>query len=109
MNKKHRMVWLILVMGIVLGLGHWQEASAATITVTSLADGSTNAANCPVTTNTTCRLRDAIAKAAAGDTINFSVTGTIILNSGAPHVGDGDSVADPGGNDFEYQRPDRVP
>ena len=80
MNNKLRMVWLILVTDIVLGLGHWQEASAATITVTSLGDGAANPANCPNATK--CRLRDAIAKAASGDTITFSVTGTITLNSG---------------------------
>jgi hypothetical protein len=51
----------------------------ATITVTNLGDGAANAANCP---GVNCRLRDAIAAAAAGDTINFSVTGTITLNSG---------------------------
>src|SRR5207244_2529595 len=37
-------------------------------------------ANCPNATN--CRLRDAIAKAASGDTITFSVTGKIYLDSG---------------------------
>jgi hypothetical protein len=54
-------------------------APLATITVTSLGDGAANAANCP---GANCRLRDAIAKAAAtGDTIDFAVTGTITLNS----------------------------
>jgi hypothetical protein len=56
----------------------------ATVTVTSLADGAANAANCPHATN--CRLCDAIAKAVAGDTISFSVTGTITLNSGALNI-----------------------
>ena len=51
----------------------------AVISVTSLGDGAANAANCP---GASCRLRDAIAKAAAGDTINFSVTGTITLTNG---------------------------
>src|SRR6185503_14777140 len=49
---------------------------ASTITVTSLGDGAANAANCP---GASCRLRDAIAAAAAGDTIDFSVTGQINL------------------------------
>src|SRR5581483_1400440 len=53
----------------------------STITVTSLQDGSPNAANCP---GAGCRLGDAIVKAAAGDTINFSVTGTINLALGDP-------------------------
>jgi hypothetical protein len=51
-------------------------ALASTITVTSLGDGAANAANCP---GASCRLRDAIEAAAAGDTIDFAVTGTIIL------------------------------
>jgi hypothetical protein len=51
----------------------------ATISVTSLADGPATAENCP---GLNCRLRDAIAAAADGDTIDFSVTGTIVLNSG---------------------------
>ena len=58
-------------------------APMATITVTSLADGAANAANCP---GASCRLRDAIEKAVNGDTINFSVTGTITLNSGALNI-----------------------
>ena len=49
------------------------------ITVTSLGDGAATAANCP---GVNCRLRDAIAKAVAGDTIDFAVTGTITLTSG---------------------------
>ncbi len=55
-------------------------APMATITVTSLGDGVANAANCP---GASCRLRDAIADAASGDTINFSVTGTITLTAPA--------------------------
>jgi hypothetical protein len=54
-------------------------AIAATITVKSTADGAANAANCP---GTGCRLRDALAAANNSDTIDFSVTGTITLNSG---------------------------
>ncbi|HQR32274.1 MAG TPA: hypothetical protein PLK30_06025, partial [Blastocatellia bacterium] len=72
MNKKLRLIWLVLTTGIVLGFGQWQTASAATYTVTSLGDGTASATRCPSTTN--CRLRDAIAKAVAGDTITFSVT-----------------------------------
>src|SRR5438132_2197551 len=119
MNRQLRVAGLVLVLGLFLGLGYWQQqgwaagqtgnglkqagnklkqlfspaaarkafspaprlAAApvpatplATITVTSLGDGAANAANCPHATN--CRLRDAIAKAVAGDTIDFSVTGT---------------------------------
>ncbi len=51
----------------------------ATLVVNSLADGAANAANCP---GAGCRLRDALAAAAAAsDTITFGVTGTITLAS----------------------------
>src|SRR6266550_2142551 len=81
MNKKFRLILLILVTAIILGISPWQRQgqAATTITVTSLGDGAANAANCP---GVNCRLRDAIAKAASGDTITFSVTGTITLTSG---------------------------
>ncbi len=71
-------------------------APMATITVTSLADGVANAANCPHATN--CRLRDAIADAASGDTINFSVTGTITLNSGQLSISKNLTIDGPGAN-----------
>jgi parallel beta-helix repeat protein len=112
MNKGFRMAGLVLVLGLFLSVGNWQQQSQAagqigselkqlfslaaaptalvaapiqdpaavtsTITVTSLGDGAANAANCP---GPNCRLRDAIAKAVDGDTIDFSVTGTITLSS----------------------------
>ncbi|MFN7929188.1 MAG: choice-of-anchor Q domain-containing protein [Blastocatellia bacterium] len=53
-------------------------AFASTISVTSTGDGTATAANCP---GASCRLRDAIAAAAAGDSINFAVSGTITLQS----------------------------
>jgi hypothetical protein len=56
-----------------------QTVLAATITVDSLADSTTaSAANCNAGHPAgSCRLRDAIAKSTAGDSINFSVTGSI--------------------------------
>jgi hypothetical protein len=45
-------------------------AGATTITVQSTGDGPANAANCP---GASCRLRDAIAAANDGDTINFNL------------------------------------
>jgi predicted outer membrane repeat protein len=68
-------------------------AVAGTITVTSNQDGAANAANCP---GPNCRLRDAIAKAVAGDTINFSVTGTITLNSGELSIDKNLTINGPG-------------
>jgi len=71
-----KMTGFALVVGLLLGLtltnGFSQRALAApsvTITVTSLADGGAGS------------LRQAIADATAGDTINFSVSGTITLAS----------------------------
>jgi hypothetical protein len=98
MNKKFRLVWLILITCALLSLGRWPSVSAANIAVTSLADGAANAANCPATANTTCRLRDAIAKAAAGDSINFTVNGTIILNSGELVISKNLTINGPGAN-----------
>ncbi len=68
-------------------------APMATITVTSLGDGTANAANCP---GANCRLRDAIAKAVDGDTIGFSVTGTITLNSGNLTISQNLTINGPG-------------
>jgi hypothetical protein len=125
MVKGLRIVGLVLVIGLFLSLSNWQSqghtagqesgeeaatsaapsnqasetpdqapaAVAATITVNSLADGAANAANCP---GTNCRLRDAIAKAVAGDTINISVTGTITLNSGVLLINKNLTITGPG-------------
>ncbi len=68
-------------------------APMATITVTSLGDGAANAANCP---GASCRLRDAIEDAASGDTINFSVTGTITLTNGHLIISKNLTISGPG-------------
>src|SRR4051794_9733967 len=57
-----------------------RPAQAASIMVNSLAD---SGGSCP----TTCTLRAAIASANAGDTIAFSVTGTITLTGGTLTIG----------------------
>ncbi|MFL6530006.1 MAG: choice-of-anchor Q domain-containing protein [Chthoniobacterales bacterium] len=59
----------------------------------STADGAANAANCP---GPGCRLRDALAAANSGDTINFSVTGTITLNSGELSIARNLTITGPG-------------
>ena len=68
-------------------------AHASTIwTVESTEDGADNASNCP---GVNCRLRDAIMASVSGDTINFSVTGTITLQG--PLVIDSNlSISGPG-------------
>src|SRR4051794_23325353 len=82
--------WLI-ICGITLLAA--AQARAATITVQSTADGAANAANCP---GPGCRLRDALAAANSGDTINFSVTGTITLNSGELSIARNLTITGPG-------------
>ncbi|MGO9649056.1 MAG: hypothetical protein ACLPOO_13485, partial [Terriglobales bacterium] len=59
----------ITAMAVMLAALSVIPASATTYTVTSLADSGAGS------------LRDAIANAVSGDTINFSVTGTITLAS----------------------------
>ena len=56
------------------------SAHAATITVTSAADGAVNALNCP--SPSSCRLRDAIARANPGDAITFGVACCNALTQG---------------------------
>ena len=68
---------MMIVFGLTLALLAFfvptTAAQGATITVTSAADdGTAVATNCPATEETPCRLRDAIAAAAAGDTITFA-------------------------------------
>ncbi|MDR0769804.1 MAG: hypothetical protein LBE75_01195 [Burkholderiales bacterium] len=75
------------LLGLPLGLALFAaSASAATITVNTIADATpADAANCAAGNPSTCRLRDAIAAAAAsGDTIDFTAAlagSTITLTS----------------------------
>ncbi len=70
----------LAVLSLLLAGGPVQPAHAATTwTVESAGDGAANASNCP---GSSCRLRDAIAAASSGDTIQFAVTGTIALTAG---------------------------
>ena len=66
------LVFLIANIIIVWSPGTPTHAAPkATITVTSTGDGAPVPANCP---GASCRLRDAIAAASPGDTINFNLT-----------------------------------
>ena len=67
--------------------------AATTITVQNTGDGVANAANCP---GSGCRLRDAIAAARNGDTIDFSVTGTISVIRDGFIVGRNITISGPG-------------
>ena len=67
-------------LAILLVIAYAPPVHAATITVVQTSDGPANASDCP---GTLCTLRDAIAKANSGDTINFAFTGaTIALTNG---------------------------
>src|SRR5579871_1601051 len=67
-----------------------RPAHAATITVNSTAD------NGPGNCSATCTLRDAIAVANSGDTISFSVTGTITLTGGTLTIAKDLMISGPG-------------
>jgi hypothetical protein len=77
---------LLTLLGLPLALAFAAvPASAATITVNTNSDATLAvAANCVVGNPDTCRLRDAIAAAASGDTINFAaaLTGSTITLAG---------------------------
>ena len=79
---------LLIVFGLLLA----QHTLAGTITVTSLND------------NGAGTLRDAIAAAAPNDTINFGVTGTIVLTNGELFINKSLSISGPGPNMLTVQR-----
>ena len=85
--RKHR--WFGVVLGVVLSWGS-APAWAATITVQSTGDSG----GCPGA----CTLRDAIATAMAGDTIDFTVTGAILLTTGELLVVKNLTITGPGAN-----------
>ncbi|MHB0970853.1 MAG: Ig-like domain repeat protein [Thermoanaerobaculia bacterium] len=77
MNRRSCPSTLSLLVSVFLVFAFAHEMRAATITVQSdQDDGTSNAANCP---GPECRLRDAVAAAAAGDTIDFAGDFTIGL------------------------------
>ena len=81
----------LLVMMLVGSLAAPQAAHAATLTVNTLLDE--NDGSC---SDGDCSLRDAIQVATAGDTITFSVTGTIVLILGQLTVGKDLTLNGPG-------------
>jgi len=74
-----------------------RPAYASTITVQSLNDGAANAGNCP---GMGCRLRDAIAAANPGDTIEFGLDGPIVLTAGPLVIDKNLSISGPGADHF---------
>ena len=88
-------ILLFLITLVCAAAASMPSVYAATITVQDTGDGTANAANCP---GSGCRLRDALAAATDGDTINFSVTtpATITLTSGQLVVGNSVAISGPG-------------
>jgi len=79
-----------LVFLVALAVLLAAPARAATLTVKSNAD---SGGTCP---GATCTLRQAVATAAAGDTIDFNVTGTITLTSASLVINKNLIIAGPG-------------
>src|SRR5438876_8223193 len=75
---------LFVITLLFAALASVQNLHAATITVTSTADSGAGS------------LRAALASASDGDTIDFSVTGTITLTSGELLVGKSVTISGPG-------------
>jgi hypothetical protein len=74
--RQPKLVALGIIIGVTVYLIPPRVARAANITVNDTGDAGPG--NC----TSTCTLRDAITVAAPGDTISFSVTGTITLTAG---------------------------
>jgi len=76
---------IIMLVAILFGSPfsdiHIVRALSNTWVVTSLVDDSNSNCSGMTYSGTNCELRDAIAQATAGDTITFSVNGTITVNS----------------------------
>src|SRR5262249_35476796 len=99
---KTRLSSLVVIVAAFVGFAFAGvlSAQAATYVVNSTAD--TN-----VCDNTTCTLRGAINAAngnSGADTITFSVTGTILLESALPNLADDVTISGPGANVLTVKR-----
>src|SRR5438552_7605858 len=90
-------ILLFLITLVCAAAASMPSVYAATITVQDTGDGAANAANCP---GAGCRLRDALAAASSGDTIDFSVTtsATITLTSNRLLIVKNLTINGPGAN-----------
>ena len=80
---------LLAALGVFWALGG--EARGATLTVTSTGDSGAGS------------LRQAILDAASGDTIEFAVTGTIVLTSGELSINKSLTIHGPGSGDLSIR------
>jgi CSLREA domain-containing protein len=92
----------LFAIAAALCLGSAGARAQTALTVNTLADSNDATNNCGSSgTGTTCSLRDAIGQANSdndGDTIAFSVTGTITLGSALPTIAANLTIAGPGAN-----------
>lgn len=84
-----------VILCCVVALFLSARSASAAITVTSNGDGPATPANCP---GANCTLRDAIAAAAAGETINFAVIGEITLAGAELFIDKDLTIQGPGAN-----------
>ena len=96
-----RLVSALLITVLLFGFQPVQTTRAATITVDTLSDE--NDGSC---SNGDCSLRDAIEVAAGGDTIDFSVTGTISLSLGYLAIDKNLVISGPGPDDLTIRGDD---
>ena len=90
-NRSRIFMGIIVSMLIIFSVVTPKQAQAATLTVNTLIDE--NDGSC---SDGDCSLRDAIQVAAAGDTITFSVGGTMVLNLGQLYIGKNLTISGPG-------------
>ena len=90
-NRSRIFMGIIVSMLVIFSMVSQKQAQAATLIVNTLIDE--NDGNC---SDGDCSLRDAIQVAAAGDTISFSVSGTIVLNLGQLNVDKDLTISGPG-------------
>ena len=87
-----KLLTLILLSVILLGVASpFQSVSAGTLTVNAIDD--TDDGHCDATH---CSLREALHYAATGNTIDFSITGTIMLDGTQLTIDKSLSIAGPG-------------
>jgi len=90
LRNQMRVIFTFILL-LTLLINSTGEVHAATLTVNTIADNESD--GCAVNN---CTLREAIDDANGGDTINFSVTGTITLISGQLTIDDDLAIAGPG-------------
>jgi hypothetical protein len=90
--KKSRCWFHPLLAGLIFALLLARPAESATITVKSNGDAG---GSCP---GATCTLRQAVSTAAAGDTVDFNVTGTITLSNFVLVIDKNLIISGPGAN-----------